>query len=61
MDQANTAYLKATEKRPASVGHPSGRFAKVYNVLGQEGYGRPAKALTSVVLSTLAPENHTFT
>ena len=65
-NQANTAYLKTTEKRPpyysgTSVDNPSGRVAKVYNVLGQWGYGRPAKALTSVVLSTLAPENHTFT
>lgn len=43
MDQANTAYLKATEKKPASVGYPSGKFAKMYKVRGQEVYGQAAR------------------
>lgn len=43
MEQANTAYLKATEKKPASVGYPSGKFAKLYRVRGQEVYGQAAK------------------
>ncbi|MPC29284.1 hypothetical protein E2C01_022509 [Portunus trituberculatus] len=36
MEQDDSAYLKANEKKPTSVGYPSGRFAKIYSVAGQE-------------------------
>ena len=41
MEQADSAYLKANEKK-TSVGYPSGRFAKIYSVAGQEVYGKAA-------------------
>ncbi|MPC52488.1 hypothetical protein E2C01_046358 [Portunus trituberculatus] len=40
MEQADSAYLKANEKKPTSVGYPSGRFAKIYSVVGLEVYGK---------------------
>ncbi|MPC67287.1 hypothetical protein E2C01_061460 [Portunus trituberculatus] len=42
MKQADSAYLKANEKKPTSVGYPSGRFAKIYGVAGQEVYRKAA-------------------
>ncbi|MPC50922.1 hypothetical protein E2C01_044755 [Portunus trituberculatus] len=42
MEQADSAYLWANEKKPTSVGYPSGRFAKIYSVAGQEVYGKAA-------------------
>ncbi|MPC46722.1 hypothetical protein E2C01_040448 [Portunus trituberculatus] len=40
MEQANRAYLKAIERKPSWIGYPSGRFAKIYNVGGQEVFGK---------------------
>ncbi|MPC59265.1 hypothetical protein E2C01_053280 [Portunus trituberculatus] len=42
MEQANRAYLKANEKKPSSVGYPSGRFVKINNVASQEMLGKAA-------------------
>ncbi|MPC60997.1 hypothetical protein E2C01_055059 [Portunus trituberculatus] len=42
MEQADSASSKANEKKPTSVGYPSGRFAKIYSVAGQEIYGKSA-------------------
>ena len=35
-------YLRTNEKNPSSVGYPSGRFAKLYSLAGQEVYGKAA-------------------
>ena len=42
MDQANINYLRTNEKNPSSVGYPLGRFAILYNMKGQEVYGKAA-------------------
>ena len=40
MEQANTAHLRALDKKQTSIAYPSGRFAKMYSVLGQEQSGK---------------------
>ncbi|MPC46734.1 hypothetical protein E2C01_040460 [Portunus trituberculatus] len=48
MEQAESAYLKANEKKPTSVGYPLGRFAKIYSGAGQEVYGKAALVNSSL-------------
>ena len=48
VDQANIDNLRMNEKNPSSVGYPSGRFTKLYDVVGQEVYGKAALANPSL-------------
>ncbi|MPD03354.1 hypothetical protein E2C01_098987 [Portunus trituberculatus] len=60
MEQADSAYLKANEKKPTSVGYPSSRFTKIYSVAGQEVYGKDALVSPNLhaVLHPSAREPH---
>ncbi|MPD02063.1 hypothetical protein E2C01_097618 [Portunus trituberculatus] len=52
----------ANEKKPTSVGYPSGRFTKIYSVAGQELYGKAALLNPSLhaALHSSAREPHVF-
>ena len=41
-DQANSDYLRVTETGHSSLGYPSSRFARMYDVAGQEAFGKAA-------------------